>query len=466
MSERYPGGFITKAPVTPTTSAASGIWTLDQATQYIKAGTWPEQKTYFMGLLTPNTEGYGVSVDNSGNFYLVGIISISAKGAMSLIKYDKKGNLSLQKDIGNRGFYSNVYGYDNITDSVGNIYICGNPQTGSGAYDNPCISKLNSAGASQWNYMYTVSGTNTIGYARAIDIDTGGNLYVGGYTYSNSQAANAALAMKTDSSGSILWQKEYITGSEAQGYGAAVDSSGNMYVCGYGVPSGQLRALVFKYDTSGTYQWGRNLGDATDTEETRALGVAVDTSNNVYICGYTSKDSSGAQDILIAKYNSSGTLQWQRLLGNNLANLGYAIAVDSSGSCYVCGTQGTTSTNAIIAKYDTSGAIQWQRSLGSSATLYLRAISVDSNGSFYLCGSFLGGGSSNFFAKLPTDGSLTGSYSLGGYTFTYAASSATDASGTLTSSTASASVSNPGRAPINPSFTTTTSTLTSSVTQI
>ena len=43
MSERYPGGFITKAPVTPTTSAASGIWTLDQATQYIKAGTWPSQ---------------------------------------------------------------------------------------------------------------------------------------------------------------------------------------------------------------------------------------------------------------------------------------------------------------------------------------------------------------------------------------------------------------------------------------
>jgi hypothetical protein len=45
MSERYPGGFITKAPVAPAgpcqTGAASGIWTLDQATQYIKAGTWP-----------------------------------------------------------------------------------------------------------------------------------------------------------------------------------------------------------------------------------------------------------------------------------------------------------------------------------------------------------------------------------------------------------------------------------------
>jgi hypothetical protein len=41
MSKRYPGGLITKTPVTPTTASAPGIWTLDQALQYIKAGTWP-----------------------------------------------------------------------------------------------------------------------------------------------------------------------------------------------------------------------------------------------------------------------------------------------------------------------------------------------------------------------------------------------------------------------------------------
>ena len=41
MSQKYIGGIITKNPTAPTTSAASGMWTLDQATQYIKAGTWP-----------------------------------------------------------------------------------------------------------------------------------------------------------------------------------------------------------------------------------------------------------------------------------------------------------------------------------------------------------------------------------------------------------------------------------------
>jgi len=40
MSQKYPGGFITKSPVAPTGFRASGIWTLDQAMQLQKQGTW------------------------------------------------------------------------------------------------------------------------------------------------------------------------------------------------------------------------------------------------------------------------------------------------------------------------------------------------------------------------------------------------------------------------------------------
>jgi hypothetical protein len=41
MSQKYIGGFITKNPTAPTTSAASGMWTLDQAANYVKQGIWP-----------------------------------------------------------------------------------------------------------------------------------------------------------------------------------------------------------------------------------------------------------------------------------------------------------------------------------------------------------------------------------------------------------------------------------------
>jgi len=41
MSGNYPGNIITKNPVRPSTTQASGIWTLQQALQAIKAGVWP-----------------------------------------------------------------------------------------------------------------------------------------------------------------------------------------------------------------------------------------------------------------------------------------------------------------------------------------------------------------------------------------------------------------------------------------
>jgi len=45
MSNKYPGGFITKSPVAPSgpyqTSTAPGIWTLNQQVQYRKQNLWP-----------------------------------------------------------------------------------------------------------------------------------------------------------------------------------------------------------------------------------------------------------------------------------------------------------------------------------------------------------------------------------------------------------------------------------------
>jgi len=39
--KQYPGGIITKNPTAPTTSSARGIWTVDQAADYIRQGIWP-----------------------------------------------------------------------------------------------------------------------------------------------------------------------------------------------------------------------------------------------------------------------------------------------------------------------------------------------------------------------------------------------------------------------------------------
>ena len=52
MSQKYSGGFITKSPVAPTTSAASGIWTLDQQQQAKQAGNWPSPPIFIEDLFS------------------------------------------------------------------------------------------------------------------------------------------------------------------------------------------------------------------------------------------------------------------------------------------------------------------------------------------------------------------------------------------------------------------------------
>ena len=47
------------------------------------------------------------------------------------------------------------------------------------------------------------------------------------------------------------------------------------------------------------------------------MEVAVDGSGNAYICGGSFSVGGSGQELIVAKYNTSGTIQWQRTLGGS-----------------------------------------------------------------------------------------------------------------------------------------------------
>lgn len=221
----------------------------------------------------------------------------------------------------------------------------------------------------------------------SVAVDTNGNVYVCGS--SSILGSDDIQIAKYDKSGVIQWQRSIGVGGSTSdvGYSIALDSSANVYVCGksYSTTSSTYDIQIIKYNTSGTLLWQRQLGGSgTET----GYSVAVDGSGNAFVCGVS--DATGANVIQIAKYNTSGTIQWQRRLSGGTNSSGRSVAVDSSGNVYVCGISDASGSNlSYIAKYNTSGTIQWQRSLGAAEGY---SLSLDSSGNIYVCGYNLSNG--------------------------------------------------------------------------
>lgn len=309
-------------------------------------------------------------------------------------------------------------------DSSGNVYVAGwthaalPGQTSSGSFD-AFLRKYDATGSVVWTRQF---GSSASDYAFFVAPDSSGDVYLAGYTQEalagqTSCGADDAFLVKYDSTGSILWTRQF--GSSSDDYASSIgfDSSGNVYVVGETLgtlpgqsSSGSHDAFLMKYDATGSVIWTRQFG--TNSEDV-AHSLALDSSDNVYAAGYTEgafigETSSGGRDAFLRKYNPTGMELWTCQFGSTGDDVAYSVAVDSSGSSYVAGfvggaLPGQTSSgacDAFVLKCGSSGTILWAHQFGSSSDDQARSVSVGSSGNTYIVGY--------------TDGVLPGQVSSGG----------------------------------------------------
>ncbi len=245
---------------------------------------------------------------------------------------------------------------------------------------------------------------------------------------------------KVRADGTALVYSTYLGGIyDEDGWGIAVDGGGNAYVTGRTLSDdfpttdgafdssfngGWSDAFVAKLDATGALVYSTFLGGGgTGGEDEIGLGIAVDSSGNAYVTGYTGSSdfpttdeaydriyNGGWSDAFVAKLNASGSgLVYATFLGGSPetdivggrpeGDHGYGIAVDALGNAYVTGktsspdfptTTGTSlhgSFDAFVAKLDPAGsALVYATFLGGKDEDAGRDIAVDGIGNAYVTG--------------------------------------------------------------------------------
>jgi uncharacterized protein (TIGR03437 family) len=206
--------------------------------------------------------------------------------------------------------------------------------------------------------------------ASAIAVDSAKNVYLGGAATGDlpttagayRTAGAGAFVVKLNSAGTALVYSTFLgdTGSGTVS-GVAIDSAGNAYAAGTtysstfpttpgairsAIGNGNSAAFLVKLDPTGAAAvYASILGGRGDSS---GAGVAVDAQGNAYLAGGTAAadfPASGAvsPDAFVVKLNPAGSdLVYGTLLGGSGTDRAYGLAIDSAGNAVVSGSTAST----------------------------------------------------------------------------------------------------------------------------
>ena len=270
-----------------------------------------------------------------------------------------------------------------VLDSSSNVLVTGYFSAG-GLPLNPSTNKYTDAFIRKFNNTLTDllasthMGGNGDNYGYGIALDSSDNVFITGYTRSTDLFTTSgaydetfnggetdAFVAKFNNTLTSLLASTYLGGSDYEkGFGIALDSNDNVFITGR-TESTDLPTTEGAYDETYNGDWdvfvskfNNNLTKLSastflgGSNEDRGFGIAIDTSDNIFIIGGTgSLDlpttagvyNGGGTDAFVSKFNNSLTsLLASTFLGGNDDEDGNGIALDSNNNVFVVGLSGSS----------------------------------------------------------------------------------------------------------------------------
>ncbi|MHA1275030.1 MAG: SBBP repeat-containing protein, partial [Promethearchaeota archaeon] len=139
-------------------------------------------------------------------------------------------------------------------------------------------------------------------------------------------------------------------------------------------------------------EWERTFGVNSKRDE--VIDMAIDSFGNIYVVGYTNSDSSNEfSDIVIIKYGRDSTRIWEVFWDGpyNRDDKANAIAIDSSNNIFIAGytevVKGTKiNKDVIVIKFDSDGNHIRERTWGDDYNESANALNIDSSDNVIITG--------------------------------------------------------------------------------
>jgi hypothetical protein len=339
-------------------------------------------------------ESHAIAVDSSGNVFVTGqSFSASTSWDFATIKYSAAG-----VPLWTNRFRAPVSGFPDVAvalaaDANGNVFVTGYGGASGGGSDYATI-KYSGARAPLWTNYYNGPGNGTDA-ASAIALDTNGNVFVTGTSGGSGTLADYAT-IKYSNAGVPLWTNRFNgpTNSDDNANAIAIDGNGNVFVTGYqstASSGANFDYATIKYSNAGAPLWTNRYGGlVTGTDVANA--VAVDTNGNVFVTGYSGNGFS--TDYATIKYSGAGVPLWTNRYNGPSNNIDQAaaIAVSTSGKVFVTGVSLSSFSGAYVyatVAYSGAGVPLWtnrNNGSGNNSSFADASLVADQRGNVFMAG--------------------------------------------------------------------------------
>ncbi|MBV6484359.1 MAG: hypothetical protein KFKLKKLM_00856 [Flavobacteriales bacterium] len=313
------------------------------------------------------------------------------------------------------------------------------------------LIKLTSTGVISWE---KVLGGNGYDLATSIQQTTDGGYIVAGYSNSfdgdvtGNHGNYDYWIVKLTSSGAITWQKSFGGTGDDKAWSIQQTTDGGYIVAGEtdskngdvtGNTSPENGCWVVKMSNMGVITWqifftkGLSYSSGAKSIQQTSDGGFIVAGHAIGMNGpYWSPSVMIGPSYWVIKLNSSGVIQWEKILGGSSSDYSTSIQQTVDGGYIVAGYSESNDGDVIgnhggydywVVKLTSTGTIVWQKSLGGTGDDGAYSIQQTTDGGFIVAGSNNSidgdvtvnlGGNDYWVVKLTSTGNIEWQKSLGG----------------------------------------------------